>query len=58
MPEIMPEKRGAPLAKAIAKHSGRATKKRISPDNRSDLKYLNTDFKIYIKPSDKWLYTR
>ena len=37
-PEIIPENNGAPLASAIPKHSGRATKKTTKPDAKSDLR--------------------
>ena len=45
IPEINPLKSGAPLANAIPKHSGKATKKTTSPDGRSDLKLFNSILK-------------
>ena len=36
-PEIIPENKGAPLASAIPKHSGSATKKTTKPEAKSDL---------------------
>jgi len=50
IPDTIPEKRGAPLAKAIARQSGRATKKTMSPESKSDFRNLNVDFKTLQKP--------
>ena len=38
-PDIIPEKSGAPEAKAIPKHSGSATKKTTKPEEKSDLRF-------------------
>lgn len=38
IPEIIPEKSGAPLAKAMPKHRGKATKNTTRPAKRSVLK--------------------
>lgn len=38
IPEIIPEKSGAPLANAIPKHKGNATKKTTKPDAKSDFR--------------------
>ena len=37
-PEIIPENKGAPLASAIPKQSGKATKKTTNPDAKSELR--------------------
>jgi len=39
MPAIRPENKGAPLAKAIPKHNGRATKKTTILAGKSALKF-------------------
>ena len=39
IPEIIPENKGAPLANAIPRHSGNATKKTTKPDAKSDLRF-------------------
>ena len=41
IPAIRPENRGAPLAKAIPKHKGRATKNTTIPAGMSFFKFLN-----------------
>jgi hypothetical protein len=43
-PAIMPANSGAPLARAIPRHSGSATKKTTRPDNKSVFKYVSLDF--------------
>ena len=43
-PEIIPENKGAPLARAIPKHNGSATRKTTNPDFTSDLKYFVEKF--------------
>ena len=40
IPEIIPENKGAPDAKAIPKHKGRATKKTTKPAGKSSLRYF------------------
>jgi hypothetical protein len=47
IPAIRPEKSGAPLASAIPKHSGNATKNTTILEGRSDLKFLN-GFELFI----------
>jgi hypothetical protein len=47
IPAIKPEKRGAPLASAIPKHKGNATKKTTILAGRSFLIYLNIDISIF-----------
>src|SRR5690606_23329984 len=46
IPDIIPENKGAPLANAIPKHKGRATKKTTSPDLKSVFKYFK--LKVFI----------
>jgi hypothetical protein len=41
---MIPANGGAPLATAIPKHRGNATKKTTIPESKSDLKYLNKLF--------------
>ena len=48
-PVIMPEKSGAPLANAIPKQSGNATRKTTSPASRSVLKYFVSNFMLCCK---------
>jgi len=43
-PEMIAENKGAPQARAIPKHNGKATKKTMRPANTSDLKWLKIDF--------------
>ena len=38
IPEIIPENKGAPLANAIPRHNGKATKKTTKPEAKSDLR--------------------
>jgi hypothetical protein len=38
IPEIIPENKGAPLASAMPKHKGSATKKTTKPEAKSDLR--------------------
>ena len=40
IPEIMPANNGAPEAKAIPKHKGKATKKTTKPAGKSSLRYF------------------
>jgi hypothetical protein len=40
MPAIIPEKRGAPEARATPKHNGRATRKTTTPAGKSTFKFL------------------
>ena len=47
IPAISPEKSGAPLARAIPKHSGHATKNTTILEGRSDFKFLN-GFELFI----------
>ena len=47
IPAIRPEKRGAPLANAIPKHKGSATKNTTILAGRSDFKFLN-GFELFI----------
>ena len=39
-PEIIPENKGAPLAKAIPRHNGKATRKTTKPEAKSDLRFV------------------
>ena len=39
IPEIIPENNGAPLANAIPKHNGSATKNTTKPEAKSDLRF-------------------
>ncbi len=43
IPEIKPLKKGAPDAKEIPRHSGRATKKTTNPAGKSFFKYLKVN---------------
>lgn len=47
IPAISPEKSGAPLARAIPKHKGSATKNTTILEGRSDFKFLN-GFELFI----------
>src|SRR5690606_38123697 len=47
IPDMIPENKGAPLAKAIPKHKGKATKKTTSPDLKSDFKYFKLNVFIF-----------
>jgi hypothetical protein len=40
IPEIIPANNGAPEAKAMPKHKGRATKKTTKPAGKSSLRYF------------------
>ena len=40
---MIPEKRGAPDARAMPKHKGSATKNTTSPAGKSSFKYLNVN---------------
>jgi hypothetical protein len=42
-PAMIPEKRGAPEARAMPRQSGNATKKTTTPAGRSSLMYLNVN---------------
>ena len=43
-PEIIPENNGAPLASAIPRQSGNATRKTTKPDEKSDLRFAKRVF--------------
>ena len=47
IPDIKPENKGAPLASAIPKHKGSATKKTTILAGKSAFKFLN-GFKVFI----------
>jgi hypothetical protein len=47
IPAIKPEKSGAPLANAIPRQRGSATKKTTTLDGKSDFKLLN-GFELFI----------
>jgi hypothetical protein len=43
MPEIMPLKKGAPDAKEMPKHNGKATRNTTMPAGKSDFKFENIE---------------
>jgi hypothetical protein len=47
-PQIIPAKGGAPLATAMPKQSGNATKKTTIPDKRSDFKNFVFNFILFL----------
>src|SRR6188508_3319029 len=57
-PQIIPAKGGAPLATAIPKQRGKATKNTTIPDSRSDFKYFVVSFILLAKFFKEIIYER
>jgi hypothetical protein len=58
IPAIIPEKSGAPEAKAIPKQSGKATKKTTNPAGKSYFRLFKLSFTIIFYLSNNYIKTR